>query len=238
MLLLSPGVTAQDSGSPLRSTRRYVEKWLDGLPDFVCQQSTRQFFSNNRHTWVPDKSLDSELTVEQQREHYQLLTLNSSPIVGPLPVGVTVLGSQGEFLSAIKVLFAADSGAKFRTAGLTVKGGRRLRRLEFSVPSKYSQWYIGPEPSVTPEYSGTLWTDPEDGAIYRIEMEALRFPNKFPVKQATLRVDFSPAMIGEESFLLPNTAEIVLCASQVYCERRLITFSQYQRFSVRSRLLP
>ena len=238
IFLLLPGqITAKSADELLRTTRQYVAGWIDTLPDLVCRQSTNQFASYYRHNWQLGDWLVAEVAVENKVEHYSLLTRNGEPVARPKEVADT-LGSQGEFLSAVRVLFDPASKAEFKSRGIDRKNGSPLHRFDFMVRQKNSQWSVGPGSGYTPAYFGSIWVDEHNGAIHRLDMEAQNFPDKSYVRATSLRLMFSPVDIEGASYVLPTAATVILCTNRLYCERRNLTFSDYHRFTVTTRILP
>ena len=219
-ILLAPLATPDPT---LVRVRAYVSEWLRQLPDFVCTQTTERYHSTSSptHTWIHDASLTTELTVENGQEHYA----NG---------GAEPLGSRGEFMSAVRTIFDESSKAVFRKGGTKTDGTRRLRRYDFRVSKQHSQWYVGPDPAVTPEYTGAVWVEESTGVVRWLFMEATRFPEHSLLQAVSLQIKLADT----GGFVLPARAEIRICTNQLYCERKKIEFHDFRRFTVRSRLLP
>lgn len=242
ILLLVPWpIPGAEPDPVLLEARRYVASWLSGLPDFVCLQSTQRFSATHSHawhTWHPDDSVQVELTVSNGIEHYLLVSMGDHAVRESRPVNFDTLGSRGEFVSAVRVLFEPTSRAAFHRRGAQDHNGRRLRRFDFVVHKGNSQWYIGPDPGYAPAYSGSIWIDSANGSVHRLDMEASSFPQDFFITAASLRLTFSFVEIAGIEYLMPDSADVRLCTNQGYCERKKIEFSNYRRFTATSRVVP
>ena len=238
LVLLPLTMSGAETSSQVTITRHWVEKWLREMPDFICQQSSQLSWAFSLHsTWHPDHSSIAEVTVISGIEHYQLVRVDSQPDLDR-KAAEDLMKSRGEFVSAVRLLFDSQSDAAFHARGTHRLGERMLTRVDFSVPKTTSQWYIGTGAEYAPGYYGTLWVNPADGSIDRLEMEANRFPAHVSVTEASLRLSFAPVAIAGSIYIMPVDADVTACTKHAYCERRKITFSDYRHFVVRSRVVP
>ena len=228
-------VPATESDPVLDAVRRYVAHWRSTLPDFICQQSTLLFSgSHSDHIWHPTNNQQLELTVVNGREQYQLHQTDNR---GPIPVGFPTINSRGEYASALMVLFDPASGTQFHRRGVYNEQNRSLRRYDFAVQQKNSQWYFGPGLGFAPAYEGHIWIDEGDGSVHRLEMEAFRFPDKLFVNKASLRLEFALVVIAELPRLMPSRAVLRVCNQGGRCEQNILEFSNYHKFVATSRLI-
>lgn len=236
-LLLSFALQGEDRDTTLPKARRYIATWLSELPDFVCHQSTRRFAAGPSHDWRPEGFFVTELTVSGGIEHYLLLSNVGETIRESYSVGFDKLGSRGEFVSAVRVLFDAASKSVFHRRGAHDQNGRRLRRFDFSVQRENSRWFLGPAPGYAPAYSGSVWVDEADGSLHQLDMEAQSFPGKLAIRAASMRIEFAFVESDGLRYLMPSRADVRVCTNRAYCERKRIEFSGFRRFTAKSRLL-
>jgi len=236
-LLLSFTLQGEDRDTTLPKARRYIATWLSELPDFVCRQSTRRFAAGPSHDWRLEDSFITELTVTEGIEHYLLISKVGETVREPYAIDFDTLGSRGEFVSAVRVLFDAASKSVFHRRGARDQNGRHLRRFDFAVQRENSQWFLGSAPGYAPAYSGTVWVDESDGSLHQLDMETQAFPDKFAIRAASMRLEFAFVESDGLRYLMPSRADVRVCSNGAYCERKRIDFSDFRRFTAKSRLL-
>jgi hypothetical protein len=237
LLLILPCALAGQPDPALREARRYARVWLDGLNDIVCRQSVEHFSAEGSHAWRPDGQTLTELTFRRGVEHYTLLGADGQPKRAALPADPDTLKSRGEFGTAVWVLFDPASRATFKRAGAKDQNGRHLRRFDFKVPKKSSQWEIGAD-GYAPAYFGNILVDEVDGSLHWLEMEALQFPPSSLFGAVRLRLSFSTVDIDGLPYVMPESAEVRICTRRCMCQQRKFAFSQYRRFTATSKLIP
>jgi hypothetical protein len=91
--------------------------------------------------------------------------------------------------------------------------------------------------SVLPAYKGSVWIDKKTARILRIEMQARKIPEAFPLDTVEWVVDYSFVRIGDGEFLLPVHAENLSCwRGTSRCARNAIDFRNYRRFTSESQI--
>jgi hypothetical protein len=237
LLLILPCVlSAREPDPVLGEARRYARGWLDGLDDIVCRQEVEHFSAGGSHAWRPDGQTLSELTFHRGVEHYALLGTDGQPKPAARPIDKDTLDSRGEFGTAIWILFDPASNATFQRGGTKLRDGRHLRRYDFKVPRKSSQWEIGAD-RYTPAYFGNILVDEADGSLHWLEMEAMQFPASSLFGAVRLRLSFSTIVIDGLPYVMPETAEVRICTRQCMCQQRKFAFSQYRHFTATSKLI-
>jgi len=182
------------------------------LPDFICNQTTRQYIRSVAPTvgWKIAGSFVAELSYYDRKEHYEILTVNREPAPG----GTTMdnLGgglSIGEFGSALRGLFEHRTQAEFKPLGL-----KKINKLEtfciaFQVSQERSRRFITlNDQTIITAYRGRCWVNPDTYEVVRLEKKAVDIPREFPVTQFDMSVDYAPAIISGASYWLPREAEI------------------------------
>lgn len=182
------------------------------LPDFICNQTTRQFIRTVAPTvgWKLAGSFVAELSYYDRKEHYEILSVNRKPVPG----GTTMenLGgglSMGEFGSALRGLFEHRTQAEFKPQGL-----KKINKLEtlciaFQVSQERSRRFITlNDKTIITAYRGRCWVNPDTYEVVRLEKKSVDIPREFPVTQFDMSVDYAPATISGASYWLPREAEI------------------------------
>ena len=163
------------------------------------------FSSGGSHAWRPDGRTLSELTFHRGVEHYALLGADGRPQSGARITDTNTLDSWGEFGTAVWMLFDPKSDAIFQRGGTKNQDGRRLRRFDFQVSRKSSQWEIGAD-RFTPAYFGYILVDEADGSLHWLEMEAVQFPSPSLFGAVRLRLSISTVDINGLPRVLPESA--------------------------------
>jgi len=229
-------LAASNVNPEIAKTRSWVDQWLRILPDFVCSQSVDSFWAYSKHsTWRRDHNYMAEVTVISGIEQYTLLAVDGHPDEGRSAYR-NLLSSRGEFVSAVRLTFEAQSKAEFQYRGLHRRLDRELCLLQFKIRKENSQWFVGPELQYAPAYNGELWVDPVSGSIAELSMEATTFPSELALTSASLHLTFADVDIDHTAYVMPTSAEVNVCTRN-YCERRSISFSDYHRFTAHSRVV-
>jgi len=203
-------------------------------PGYLTFNWVSDVASHSDHVWHSTDNEQLELTVVNGREQYQLHQTDNQE---PIPIDFPTISSRGEYASALLVLFDLASKTQFHRKGVYDEQNRSLRRYDFAVQQKSSQWYFGPGLGFAPAYGGRIWIDEGDGSVHRLEMEAFRFPDKLFVNEASLRLDFAVVVIADLPRLMPSRAVLRVCTKGGYCEQNIVEFSNYHKFVATSRLI-
>jgi hypothetical protein len=96
-----------------------------------------------------------------------------------------------------------------------------------------SDWFIrvGAQ-ALKPAYSGSVWINRSTGEVRRIEMQADRIPQDFPLDNVQWAVDYDLVRLGTASFLLPVHAENLSCQrGTTICSKNTVDFRDYHKYS-------
>ncbi|WP_321475670.1 hypothetical protein [uncultured Paludibaculum sp.] len=210
--------------------------WRHALPDFVCTQDSTVNHGNRGKGVRLSDSASYELRVVQGRESYFLKRSAGLDLEQLTPVDFPVMGNRGEFASALLLLFDAPSQTRFHRADRETVEGRRLRRYDFSVRQENSRWFVGPGAAFQPAYTGSFWADESDGKVYRLHMEAHRFPRRYAVQDAWLNVSFDTVRIQGEEYLMPVQSDVRTCRDLTDCAHAFMLFTDYRKFTATSQV--
>jgi hypothetical protein len=226
---------AADVDALAAKARAATTEWLAQLPDFLCDQTNRRMVSVDKgRSWRATDTHEVEVTYTQGRERYRLLRLNGVAVLGEQAANARTLGSTGEFATALKTLFDAATGPQFRDGG---KDGS-LRKLTFRVLAEHSRWSIGSDVRINPAYQGSISLEEDSGRVHRITMMSREFPRGFAVQSAAHSTEYRAVEIAGRPFLLPARSLVQACSAQGRCQRSVIEFTNYRKFSAESKILP
>ncbi len=230
LLLLAPGVDAFAA-----KARAATTEWLAQLPDFLCDQTNRRMVSVDKgRSWRATDTHEVEVTYTQGRERYRLLRLNGVAVLGEQAANARTLGSAGEFATALKTLFDPGTAPEFRDGGKD----RNLRKLTFRVLAEHSRWSIGTDTRINPAYQGSISLEEDTGRVHRITMMSREFPRDFAVQSVAHSTEYRAVEIAGQPFLLPARSLVEACNAQGRCQRSVIEFTNYRKFTAESKIVP
>jgi len=172
------------------------------------------------------------LVYESGKESYRNIAINGKPFkkkIEDLPGG----WSTGEFGSVLADVFSPATAADFEFRKQSRSAGRASMVYDFSVEREHSHWRIMvPGQLMEPSYKGSVWIDKETNRVLRIEMQATKVPDAFPIDKMEMAVDYEFLGFGEHKYLVPVHAESLGCQrdSQL-CSRNAIDFRNYHKYT-------
>jgi hypothetical protein len=236
--------TAEDLAKlPLiEQTRYHALKFLDELPNFIVSQFvTRSVQTPEQKDWQQRDKLEMELTYRvKEGEKFKLLKINDKPT----SMSYESLGgatSTGEFGTMLAGLFSPQSQATFKETRQEIFKGRPTVLYEFAVKKGNSNNTITDKTSgrtVTTAYSGTVWVEVETARVLRIEQASEDIQRGFPITLAESAVEYEWIKIGEQKYLLPVAAEVLLGSdiNRTY-SRNVIELKNYKMFGTEMKLI-
>lgn len=248
----------------LDAARVYVARKVPHIPNFIATRTTYQYdnrsYALSNGGWGIRSGLHlvgtsrAEVSVYDAKEN---LLLIGSPQVWRKETGLL---SGGEFGSTLGMILADADKGKVIWSHWEGNAGGITAVFDYSVPKSASHFEIietvshGPKVSggrpntataiTKPGYHGSLWIDPETGAILRITMEADVAGNE--VQHAAILVQYAPVRIGDSQFVCPVRS---LALSDAIINSDLVSgdaatewlnetiFTNYHRFGSTTRIL-
>ncbi len=217
----------------IEKARLAAEAFDERLPNYVCRQMTTRYLSSSRPAnWKPMDVVTAEVIYEDGREQYRNLAVNGKATSKKMEE----LGgnwSKGEYGSIMADLFASRTAAEFRLQRNASIAGADAAVYDFFVELPNSHWSIHvPSQVYRPAYGGSVWIDRKNGRILRIEMQARRLPEEFPLDSVETSVDYRYVRLGGvNEYLLPVHAEQLSCQrGSSNCSRNAIDFRNYHKY--------
>jgi hypothetical protein len=242
------------------------------LPDFICTQVTHREFQRDRapsasvrtsaphgggpasgivdHDWRPVDTIEQQLSYFSHQETYKLVSTNGKRAAGgeAAPSG---MASTGEFGSTLAGIFDPPSHAEFTWKRWDKLRGRPVYVFSFSVAKENSTALIEAGASrIVVGYHGLLFVDRETNTFMRVTTEA-EIPPDFPLQHVTHLLDYGPAMIAGERYLLPVHSEMESRAREDFVDsgllggtsamvnfRNKIDFKGYRKYAAEATLKP
>ncbi|MBI2688872.1 MAG: hypothetical protein HYX27_21425 [Acidobacteria bacterium] len=221
----------------LSRIKRHMEQVLGRQPNYTCQETierSRRTAKAKRFQLVD--ALHLEVAVVEGKELFSwpgerefkdrdLRELAPSGMIGN---GSFALHARAVFLSNTPMI--AYNGEE-------ALNGRAAARYDFSVPQYRSgyQIKIGDAKGIT-GYKGSFWSDLETLDLLQLHIEAIEIPPHLPLRGTTDTMRYERVPIGESTFLLPQSSEMVIDEFDGAQSRNSIRFSRCRQYSGESTL--
>lgn len=220
----------------LEAMRSYAREYVENLPNFICEQVTRQYQAGKKpKNWRKGDTLTFRLLFADRQERRNLELVNEKPIRIGMRRWRTPLSTEGEFGILLANIFASASDATFAWRGWQDLRGRRAAVFDYSIDQVHSTLKLSLSDLATAvvPYHGSVYGDPETGAIWRIEDAASNLPKIIDTKSIATEIDYDDVAIGPKHYLLPVQASIWL-ATDTSNIRNDLEFRNYQKFETES----
>lgn len=220
----------------LNRARDATYSFTEKLPNYYCQQFTTRFFSNtNPPNWRAEDVVSTTVIYEDGREQYRNIQINGRPAAQKMEQ-LPGAWSTGEFGTILNNIFATATAADFRFRNQSTASGRPASVYDFDVTKANSAWEVRSNNQlILPAYHGSIWIDKESARVLRIEMQAVRMPESFPLDTVELSVDYDFVRIGTQNYLLPARTENLSCQrGSSMCSRNVTDFRNYRKYSAES----
>jgi hypothetical protein len=197
----------------LESVRQHALAYSSALPDFTCTQHVwrRAKFGLSGPWETVDEMLVEVSYHQEEGESYKVLTIDNKPPSSKTNITQAGFSTQGDFGSALYLLFSPESNASFRLEGPDRTKGRRTVRARFYVPRSSSKYDIslGNE-RVTTAYSGRCWIELASRQVVRLESVAREIPTSSPVRASSSTTEYNLVEIAGIQYWLPVRTSVYL----------------------------
>ena len=233
---LPPPPTLEDQRALVTELREYALNYTRNLPNFLCAQVVRRKSApaDGPKIYHDLDTLLVRLSYFEQKEDYQLLTVNDVPATRTYEqLGGST--STGEFGTLLRQIFEPASHATFDAFHWAILRNEVVMAFHYSVEQRNSHWeldYLRRE-HLIPGYSGFVFVDKNSHVILRVTLRADDIPASFPIRLAETIVDYGYEDIGGRQFLLPTKAQMDL-SSDGTLTRNETEFRRYQKYSAES----
>ena len=85
-------------------------------------------------------------------------------------------------------------------------------------------------------YTGYIHIDPASLSVRRLILAADQLPDKFPIRESVLSIDYDYVPIGGQQFIVPVQATLFVREKAHYLRKNEITFSNYRKFTAESKI--
>jgi hypothetical protein len=228
---LPPGVLL------LSRIKRHMAQVLERQPNYTCLETIErsQRAAKAKRFQLVD-ALHLEVAVVEGKElfswpgerEFKDRDLREFAPTGAIANGSFAIHARSVFLS---------STPQITYQGEEKMDGRTVARYDYTVPQYRSgyQIRIGELRGIT-GYRGSFWNDAETLDVKRLDVEAIEIPPHLPLRASRETLRYERIAIGESTFLLPKSSEMVLEDVQGGQNRNSIGFSRCRQYSGESTL--
>ena len=218
----------------IRRASQAALQFTETLPSYVCQEMMSRFESESKPaSWKALDVISLEVVYENGHENYRNLAIDGKATNKKMNE-MDGAWSTGEFGTILIDLFSPATAADFFARGETRIAGITAKLYDFRVERPNSHWsvHVGAQ-TYQPAYSGSVWVDPQNARVLRIEMEARDLPDPFPTDHVESATDYQYVRLGgTQQFLLPVHAETLSCQrGSSFCSRNTIDFRNYHKYT-------
>jgi hypothetical protein len=246
--LLSLSATAEDLQPPptpspaqqqslLSSIRQYAERYVDNLPNFICEQVTRQFEAGKKPKhWHQGDTLTARLVYIGGREDRTLEFVNGRPVGNLGQIWHRPLITEGEFGMLMERVFGSIPDTGFSWSGWQLSGNTWLATFDYEIDKQHStlSLTLGDLAKAVVPYHGSIYADPT-GAVWRITSNPSDIPSELRTKSISTTIDYKSVVIGAQSYVLPAQATVTLVTPS-HNIRNEIEFTNFRKFETESRI--
>jgi len=235
-----PPPGAAEQKHVIGAATEYAMNYVKSLPDFICSQVTRRFVDpTGRESWVKQDEILERLSYFERHEEYKVVMVNNRPTDIPHEKLGGSATSSGEFGSILREIFDPATETTFGWERWTTLRGRRTYVFNYHVPQSRSTYrithYVTPNSSegaqsMVPGYRGLVYVDKENLKVMKITLEVENLPPGFPIRQVNLSLNYGPARIGDNDYVLPLQAELRSSGDNRFQVKNDIEFRMYRKF--------
>lgn len=220
----------------LEAIEDYADQYIAALPNFICDQITRQYHAGKKPDhWRKGDVLTSRLLYANGHEQRNLELVNDKPVRPGMRPWRVPLETQGEFGILVGSIFSPGSQASVSFKGWDTVRGTRVAVFAFAIDAQHSKMTLSSDDlvKVTLPYHGTVYGNPQTGAILRITDSETNLPKELRTEKISRVVDFDNVSIAGKTYLLPVQASIWM-TTDANNLRNELEFRNYRKFEAES----
>jgi len=221
----------------LAKIKRHMETVLSRLPNYTCRETierSRREAKSKKFRLVD--ALQLEVAVVEGKElfswpgerEFKDRDLRELAPTGAIGNGSFALHARSVFLSqAPTIVYHGEEESN----------GRKAHRYDFTVPQFRSGYRIRiNELEGIAGYRGSFWTDAESLDLIQLDVETVDIPPYLPLKRSQDSMRYERVAIGESTFLLPKSSEMVIEDFYGGQSRNAISFASCRQYAGESTL--
>ncbi len=213
----------------------YAEEYWNSLPNFICDDVTERFVSSHgKGNWKHRDTLTGTLTYFDHREDWKFVVAEVNHHKKRENTKDTEQGifAAGIFGGVIRDLFRPESKAEivWTETGALGEGTVQVFKYRVARENSHLNLRVGPNDVITVGYHGLVYVDSTTHGVRRITEVADDIPAKFPIRALLVSADYDYVSIGDQNYLVPIGAQIVLGKGRNEMDLNQIKFQNFHRF--------
>ena len=234
-------VLSAQSDPTLSAIREYARNYVETLPNYTAIQAIKSKAKFTRAPQLPPETqtdeVEEQIGYNEGRESHKILKYNGRKMADDAPVRDMGFFSSGEFGGLLETLSRDDIGATFKAAKPEKFRGKTVDVYEFAVPARPAGYVIRePGRQTAVAFAGRIYADAATHAVLRIQFHGVDFPVTLKYKLLEMDLEFAPAKVGGQEFILPARYTLKTNGSDGESSIEAV-YRNYQRFSVESTII-
>jgi VWFA-related protein len=235
-----PPVASEQKSILTGATQRAIS-YSTFLPNFICVEVTnRSVDPHGQGRWKHQDRMTELLTYRDDVEDRTMMEVEAhgqksqtarEDLKGWL--------SHGEFGGMLKSVFQSSSKTEFQWKGTGVLGDGTVQLFDYRVARENSSFdiHLGSLQKASVGFHGQIFVETATRNVRRITMVAEDLPKTFPIRAASLSVDYDYIVINNHDYLLPVGGEVSLRIGRQEAVLNEIEFRNYRRFGSTAKIL-
>ncbi len=234
-----PFQTVTDKASEIVARARdYAARYIDGLPNFICTQTTVHSAAGRKgQHWSNKGTITAQLVFAAGKEKRTVQAVNGKPVSkgGNSRAIRERLTTEGEFGILLANILGPDSMAEITWKGFQKLRDRDVALIGYSVDKEHSTLRLSRDyyASAFVAYFGDVFMDPDSGAVLRITKELAGIPPELETENSRTVIDYDKVVIAGADYLLPSKASVEMTIRSGRL-RNEMSFDGYRKFEANS----
>jgi len=215
----------------LSRIREKIASNLASLPSYTCLETTeRAEHADHAPSFRVSDILQLEVAEIGGKELFAKPG-GSFDTAHPSAVATTGASSTGDFALYLRTIFLHE-GTAFEYAGEADSNGQQVVKYVYDIPPGTSGYTImhGSMQARVP-YHGHFWVEPNSLNLVRLDAIVDRIPPQLPIRRVSARIDYRRFQIGDSSFRLPQSSELVAGQSSGLEHRNRTEFTHCRQYA-------
>lgn len=217
--------------------RHYAARYIDGLPNFICTQTTTHSAAGRKgDRWSNKGTITAQLVFAGGKEKRTIQAINGKPIsTGNSRASRERLTTEGEFGILLANILGPDSMAEITWKGFEKLRDREVAVIRYSVDQEHSTLRLSRDyyASAFVAYFGEVFADPDTGVVLRITKQLADIPPELETENSHTVIDYDKVVIAGADYFLPSTASVEMTIRSGRL-RNEMSFNGYRKFEANS----
>jgi hypothetical protein len=236
-----PPPTSDQLQAIIEGARKRALDYGKSLPNFICVEVTnRSVDQTGNGNWKHRDSIAEMLSYHNNAETRTTLEVNGRrSTLTRAEMNSTWPLSVGEFGAMLNLVFQPSSKTSFewKEAASLGDGSGTMQVLSYRVAKENATIVLTQgNDEVGVAFHGLVYIDVATGGVRRVTLNADGVPRSFPVRSATMTVDYDYVAIAGRDYLLPVRSTVSVQKGHKKIELNEIAFRNYRRFASRTKI--